>query len=177
MVSVAVEERLERMQEERGISVFLRYSSLQTDMRCSVRFNLAHAVLVRTAWSPSETAGLSHRCRPDSAVTPAYHKLLRSCHLHQVYFFSQSQPLDRASTTLRFLAAYVQHSDTVRTKGSMQSLDYQSCRTLSARMSSAILTHATLSSARKPSHCPPYIPFSVASKPVSQYKHRCSRDL
>jgi hypothetical protein len=61
---------------------------------------------------------LSHRNRLNSAVTSAYHKLLRSCHLHQVHFFYQSPPSDRASTTLRFLAALVQHSDTVRIKGS-----------------------------------------------------------
>jgi hypothetical protein len=41
MVSVAVEERLERMQEERDIRVFYRHLSLQTDMCSSVRFNLA----------------------------------------------------------------------------------------------------------------------------------------
>jgi hypothetical protein len=41
MVLVAVEGTLERMQEEHDICVFLRRLSLQTDMRCSVRFNLA----------------------------------------------------------------------------------------------------------------------------------------
>jgi hypothetical protein len=61
---------------------------------------------------------LSHRNRPNSAVTSAYHKLLCSYHLHQVHFFYQSPPSDRALTTLRFLAALVQHSDTVRIKGS-----------------------------------------------------------
>jgi hypothetical protein len=49
MVSVAVEGKLDRMQEEHDICVSCRHLSLQTDMHCSVRFNLAHAVLVRTA--------------------------------------------------------------------------------------------------------------------------------
>lgn len=163
------------MQEEHGICVF-KHLSLQTDMRCSVRFTLAHAVLVRTAQPPSETTGLPHRSRPDSAITLAYHKLLRSCHLHQVQFFHQSQPSDRVSTTLRFLLALEQRFGYGTHQRLMQSPDYQTCRTLSARMSSAALTYATLSSDRKPNHCPPYLSISVTSTPVSQYKHRYSRD-
>jgi len=125
---------------------------------------------------PSETAGLSHRNRLGSAVTPAYHKLLRSCHLHQVHLFCQSRPSDWASTKLRFLAALVKHSDTVRIKGSCNLLTTKPAEPFQ-RGCPARLSH-TLRRLLTESQTIVHLTFPSAL-PQSLYrsnKHRYSRD-